>query len=479
MSNIVRLKSPENEALRRAQAKQQEEQSYLEAAEQWLDEQPMHYSAAQGRFLMKCGSQWKFITPEAMKPYCPVWDAKFANAIREKQSERGWLHVDVTYTFRDDLHPEIFNLMDRSGWVQPELGDHHWIFNVLMRSLGCGKTENINHLEHVIVHKFLHPECYLLPCLLIHGEGGTGKNLLVDKVLYTLFDRQAISANGENVIGQFNSLVRGRTVVMINESVSDRTDTAKLKDMLHKERLVINEKGIAQFEIDNTPLYIIASNEHEGGVFLDRSDADRRYSVMRCERGRTLNYWIAQQTGMSQDEARAWMQTDGHRICGDRAEIAKWLGHLVAKYREQGQPVALHGADYAALMDVQKKMEERVVEAVFTDPDFTHIEKQVLYQGYSALCRAANARPLSDSKLYKRVDDWLTNNRPHILSDEVWFDEYVLVDEDTTRKKRKKKRRQVWQNGTLLDIKSVAKRDNRAEFINSDGYHTVWRGPDI
>src|ERR1019366_9762418 len=124
MSNIVRLKSADSEALRRAQQKQQEEQSYLEAADQWLNEQPMHYAATQGRYLLRVGSAWKFIKPEAMKPYCPVWDTRFANAIREKQSERGWLHLDVTYTFRNDLPPNVLNLMDRSGWVKPEEGEH-------------------------------------------------------------------------------------------------------------------------------------------------------------------------------------------------------------------------------------------------------------------------------------------------------------------------------------------------------------------
>ena len=448
MSNIVRLESADNEALRRAQQKQQEEQSYLEAADQWLNEQPMHYSATQGRYLLRIGSVWKFIKPEAMKPYCPVWDTKFANAIREKQSERGWLHLDVTYTFRNDLPPNVFNLMDRSGWVKPEEGDHHWIFDVLMRSLGSGKSENIAHLEQVILYKYLHPECYLLPCLVIHGEGGTGKNLLVDKVLHTLFDGQTVSATSDNITGQFNSLAKGRTVVMINESVSDRADTATLKDMLHKERLVINEKGIPQFEIDNTPLYIIASNEHEGGVFLDRSDADRRYSVLRCERGKTLNHWIAEHKGWTHDQAREWMQSEGHRICGDKAEIGKWLGHLMAKYRDRGQPVALHGADYAALMDVQKKMEERLVEAVFGDPDFTHIERKVLYQGYTILCQSAHIRPLSDAKFYKRVDDWLTNNTPQIAAYEVWDHKYVIDDDDPKKKKRTKKRRYVWQVAT-------------------------------
>lgn len=479
MSNIIRLPSVDNEALRKAQAKLQREQNYLEAADQWLDERPTHFSATQGRYLMKTGSDWKFIRPEAMRPYCPVWDATFATAIREKQSERGWLHVDITYSFRQNIHPDIFNLMDTAGWVQPGCGDHNWIFDVLMRSLGSGKAENISHVEHVILHKYLHPECYLLPCLLIHGEGGVGKNLLVDKVLHTMFDGQTVSATNENITGQFNSLAKGRTVVMINESVSDKADTSTLKDMLHKERLVINEKGIAQYEIDNTPLYIIASNEHEGGVYLDRNDADRRYSVLRCERGKTLNHWIAEHNGWTLDQARTWMQAEGHHICGDRDEVGKWLNYLIEKYRDYGQPVALHGADYAALMDVQKKMEERLVEAVFLDPDFTHIEKQVLYQGYTALCRVSNTRPLSDKKFYKRVEDWLANNKPQVVAHEVWITGRFIDDDDPKKGGRIRKRRQVWQNVTPLNMEGVTKRDNRAEYVNLDGSNPVWCGPDV
>ena len=233
-NNVIKLHKSDNEALRKAREKEQKQQDYLEAADQWLNEKPTHFCAVQGRYLMKVDSEWKFIKPESMKPYCPVWNAVFAAAFREQQSERGWLHADITYSFRKDIHPDIFNLMDTSGWVQPASGDHHWIFDVLMRSLGSGKTENIVHIERIILHKYLHPECYLLPCLVIHGEGGVGKNLLVDKVLHTMFDGQTVSATSDNITGQFNSLAKGRTVVMINESVSDRADTATLKDMLQK-----------------------------------------------------------------------------------------------------------------------------------------------------------------------------------------------------------------------------------------------------
>ena len=81
-NNIIRLPNADNEALRKAHEEQEKEQDYLDAAAEWLNERPMRYSTAQGRYLMKIGSNWKFIKPESMKPFCPVWDAKFANAIR-------------------------------------------------------------------------------------------------------------------------------------------------------------------------------------------------------------------------------------------------------------------------------------------------------------------------------------------------------------------------------------------------------------
>src|ERR1019366_3971963 len=132
--------------------------------------------------------------------------------------------------------------------------------------------------------------------------------------------------------------------------------------------------------------------------------------------------------------------------------------------------------------DVQKKMEERLVEAVFGDFDFTHIERKVLYQGYTILCQSAHIRPLSDAKFYKRVDDWLANNMPQIAAEVVWVDGYVIDDDDPKKKKRTKKRRYVWQVATPIDMGSVAgvaNRDNRDEYLASDGYRTLWCGPDV
>ena len=81
----------------------------------------------------------------------------------------------MTYTFRQDLPPDMLNLLDQSGWLKPDVGDCHWLFDVLIQSLGGNKIENIEHIKHVLAYKYLYPEAYTLPCLVIHGEGGLAK----------------------------------------------------------------------------------------------------------------------------------------------------------------------------------------------------------------------------------------------------------------------------------------------------------------
>jgi hypothetical protein len=54
-------------------------------------------------------------------------------------------------------------------------------------------------------------------------KGGIGKNLLVDKILHLIFDGQTVSLLTDNALGQFNSLIKGRAVALVDESAADTT----------------------------------------------------------------------------------------------------------------------------------------------------------------------------------------------------------------------------------------------------------------
>jgi hypothetical protein len=398
----------------------------LMAADQFLDANPIREVLRPGcYFLKRADGSWFAVKPGHLTAHFPEWcQSKFRTAVTTRLQERGWTYNDVTYTFRRSLPPDMLNLLDQSGWLLPVAGDYHWIFDVLVRSLGGNKAENMEHIKHVLTYKYVYPEAYTLPCMMIHGEGGVGKNLLVNHVLGIIFDGQTTSTASANVIGNFNSTLKGKTVVLLDESMAEKVNSEALKIVLGNATITVNEKNVAHYDADNTPLYLISSNDSEGGLYLDRSNADRRYSVMRVEQNETLDYWIARhQSWITEDtpsdgrevacrRAKQWMHDDGFAILTDRHQIACWLGHLLLTYGELPHPTPLHGSDFRRLLNIQKPVKERIVEAVFNDADFAHIEKKVLYKAYRLLSDESGHRgKLRDHVFYAFVATWLKANK--------------------------------------------------------------------
>jgi hypothetical protein len=342
-------------------------------------------------------------------------------------AERNSIFTDVTYTFRQPPK-DCFNLLSKKNWVQPALGDVHPAFEILMRSVGGGKDTNTQHIERVLCYKYLHPECYTLPTLVIHGEGGVGKNLLVDIVLNKVFGGQTISALSRHVVGDFNSLVKGKAVVLINESVAHKTDVNAVKATLGQATVTINEKGIPQYVADNTALYIIAANKSGGGgVTLDRSDADRRYSPIHCPDGKNLVYWVSQYYGIDPNDAREWLRSDGIPVWSDPSEIAFWLNDLISKYSHLPEPAELHGVDFQRMMERQKPISEQIFEAVFYDIHFTHIDRAVALEAYQSCARNERAEnTLSRMTFYQDLEEWVQTHAP-------WVKLQKFIDPKTNR----------------------------------------------
>jgi Family of unknown function (DUF5906) len=432
-------------------------------AEQFIIANDIHYVLKLGKYLVWRDNEWIATAPANFKRFYPGWSKEFAEAVTINMESMGRIHKDLTYSYRDLAVGDYFNMVSRKNWLQPKEGERHWLFDVLMYTLGGGKEENIEHLQRVIAYKFMHPEEFRLPCLLIHGEGGIGKNLLVDRILYLIFDGQTVSLLADNALGTFNSLVKGKAVALIDESAADNTSRSKVKSIVHNQRLTLNEKFIPEIKIDNTALWVIGTNESEGGIFLERSEADRRFSVIHAEKGRTLIQNIADAHDWTIVEAREWMVTEGNRICGDTHEVAKWLGYLTRRYGNQPLPLALHGGDFRRLLDIQKPMDEGIAEAVFLDPDFRYIERKILYAGYKQLTLRSGKKPVGENKFVAMIEGWLKAHRPEIGAKEVWFD------------KPRKGRRRVWLDSGKPDTEELAKRDNADVYINAC---REWVGPE-
>src|ERR1051325_2830849 len=478
----------------------QEDEEYrnlLAAASEFLDQHQFRECLRQKcYFIRKANGLWIPVSRSHFGSHFPTWGEKFGRAVTNVMHDRGWNYLDCTYTY-GTCPKDTFNMLDRSRWIQPDVGEYHWLFDVLIQSLSGNKYENRDHLEHVLAYKYLHPWVYTLPCLLIHGEGGVGKNVLVDLVLYEMLDRQTYSGEAKDVIGDFNGIVKGMGVVMIDEAEADSTCSNALKHRVGRVRLTINDKNIAQYEIDNTALYIISSNKSEGGVWLDRSTADRRYSVLHVLKGQALPYWIAIHEGDLPPDCKyldkndpiyrkwyQWMLNEGQSILTDHKQIANWLGALLDKHGDRPHPLPLHGADFKRLMDIQKPMDEKISEAVFTDPDFKFIEKAVLHKGYVLCCQEDGQKGwLKQGKFYERVREWLERNRPDIVEAQIRVTEWQQVSHDPHDDQFAERRPRVWIGADQVQWggnDNPNRKSTMRKYLREHGYNKFsWIGPDV
>jgi hypothetical protein len=153
---------------------------------------------------------------------------------------------------------------------------------------------------------------------------------------------------------------------------------------------------------------------------LGQDESDRRWSIMKVEKNFTMAWWISMYADgngkdeWSIDDSTEWLTGGGDRkTLGSKDEISKWLGNLIQEYGGGKLPTALHGEDYKALMEDQKTIHVRFIEAVLGHGGFKCIERKVLYQGYvKELERVGNTRyKISDKKFYKMVREYMNKNK--------------------------------------------------------------------
>jgi hypothetical protein len=495
---IAALKAEEKERLAalKAEDRDRKKAERLEliaaAAHEFITAHDLRYSIKHGLYLMKASTGWIFAKKASLVESIPAWCDDMNAQLKAIMEAESRMYKDVTISFNPHLSKDIFNMLDMSGWLKPTYGQpHHWLFDALMQALGSDKPENIDHIKRVLAYKVAHPECYTLPVLVFWGEGGTGKNLLVQCVLKTVFDGAAEALGSDKVFGQFNSLLKALAVALIDEAVDAKVDGNGAKALFHNPTIKINEKGIIDYVVDNTPLYIIASNKNGGGgVWLDRTDADRRYSVMRCEDGLTLAFFVALQLGINEEEAKDWLFAEGQKIATDPVEVAKWLGNLLAAYEGQKQPRALHGRDFHALAERQKPVIERLCEAVFLAKDvdtnadaFTHIELMDLLDCYKTICKEDGVRNVARrNTFYDDVRSWLKTHAPHVKEENttVARKEYDPDNHQfghsggsyvVTRKKIR-----MWVN-TRAETSIDRTETNRYHYLKTDGLGFKFRLP--
>ncbi len=309
----------------------------------------------------------------------------------------------------------ILNRFRRDHWVTPKQGEYHSVFDILIRSLGDNKTENMLHLMQVIAWKYLYPEDYTLPCIVIYGEGGAGKNTLVERVLGTLFGKQQVIAIRQEQMRNFNGLIAGMVAVLLDEASSDKANMDQLKAMIGQESLVIDPKYGKNYRADNIALYFTGGNGALGAIYLGRDQSDRRFSILQVDRS-IIDHVMEVEAIEDRQEAVSWWNESKH-LLEDKDQLAMWLHHILKKVDDlTTTPSALHGQDFEALMAAQAGPLEWIVEHVFDHPKFKYIDHKVPFELYVIKCKEYGTRnPMGKQTFDAKLKEIIRKKHPELV----------------------------------------------------------------
>jgi hypothetical protein len=298
-------------------------------------ERDLVYVLEIGRYLQRNGTEVTYLTPPHLKEIFPQWrDSDWKAAFDDRMNRERRVFTKITSSFRPQP-PTTYNLLAgaREAWLQPAEGEVAEIFDLLLDSISGGKAENRAFIERAVRWKWLHPEDFMLPALVLFGEGGTGKNLFTSGLLATIFGTEQVAAlKSQSVTGAFNDSVVGKTVVLVDESVADKADMEKLKGTVGNKVIDVNKKMVTSFRTENTAWYILSGNGLKSPIRLDQSDADRRWSL--CCSMVSLVKLVMERRGMTQREAEVWVDREGDTV-RDPVEVSKWLGAIMEKHADQ------------------------------------------------------------------------------------------------------------------------------------------------
>ncbi len=321
------------------------------------------------RYVFYVDNRWVKMTKEAFKHHYTILKDKM---LYETFDNMRPSKIYVTYTFNDAL-PNTMNLMREQDWVKPDLTatDFNENFDGLFNSLAGGKAENKTHIERVVVWKYLYPEDYTIPSLNFSGAGNIGKNIFVEKMLGNLFNKEQVkTVKTQNIFGDFNDVLAGAIVVLIDEMPLRRDNVDKIKTLFGNTSIIINEKNISCYTVDNTPLYITSTNKVEGSILLegDGDGVDRRFSILDVEK-KAENHL----------KNRCDDIQDLIDVVSDKQQIARWLAVKIEEFKDLPQPKALHGADYKKLLNHQGDEYSEIIDDILLHPDFKCVTAADLY----------------------------------------------------------------------------------------------------
>lgn len=413
-----------------------------------IDDDNIYFVANQNKYLYYDHTRniWDALTSEATYKLFRAYSREEKGLFDSTLSDKGHNKIRVVNTFKQHTEQEL-NLIDRTKWLQPislENGEQvdEWI-DLLITSVTGESQGAKDHLEQAIAWKYCHPEDYKIPAQSPYGKGGAGKNKFIEMTLAAIFGREQIAVIGtEEAFGNFNGQMMGKTIVFIDEAVSEKSNSESLKRKVMNSSVNINVKHGIQGTFDSTALFFISGNGTNGAIKLAGDVTDRRFSLYHNERSmfEIISslwdvYWNDKNENDPGNTVMKDLYDDNEWRFGDPTKVGKWLGYIIEKWipTMKAAPRAYHDKEYAELVEVNKAEWQSCLECVFNPQEqqmahINHITSKDLFTLYELVAKY----PLKKERFYNEAKHWLKKTHPDWLWDKITINITILGKKQRT-----------------------------------------------
>jgi hypothetical protein len=238
--------------------------------------------------LMKCD----MLSKTALETMCmqyqftgPLNELKEDSPIVKKSFIPVWMKSSKSKTYLNaDCYPpplvcpkDCFNTWtsspyhDMTSTMSPEEdAESVRLFNRLLDII-TGLPENPTPLDiesrdwflYFLAHMIQRPAIKPGYIVVLGGSEGTGKSLLGSILCALMGKGRFIDTKMKNIVGDFNSLMDGKILCIINELVNNASsvDTSNFKSLITDDELTINPKNVNQYQIKSYHRFICTTND--------------------------------------------------------------------------------------------------------------------------------------------------------------------------------------------------------------------------
>ncbi len=326
--------------------------------------------------------------------------------------------------------PDTYNIINLDNVVKPNAQEDEcpWALKALIKALGAGKEENMEHIE-----RFIYSTCVAdignnqTPFPVFYGKGKVGKNALFELVLPAIIGKEAVFTGTWSLVGEsnFNQFKLGKVLIFIDE-IPERSEWTKIKNWTGSTTEYIKVKYGPEYLIDNVTAIAFGSNEITFPLPWEDGEQMQRVTPLKVGTKTFAEYIVDDASEMFGSDfipnallARIGEVPESKHMKGDkflRSFKAEWCGkeviqqfvnYLDTKYNPGPDKkfvlLPLRGADWDELTQEKKDYAYRALDWCMGKKNIDYIVLDEAFAVYEHMNKMSKKEKFRQADSFKKI----------------------------------------------------------------------------